>query len=91
MIQYSLLGRTAASTCLNTTFRGLALSPSSDKTANQAVFPADGDDARPRNVVFKLVDAAVHPRRLIILSVVIYGYGTWPVTLREEQRQGIQE
>jgi hypothetical protein len=27
MIQYSLLGRTAASTCLNTSFRGLAPSP----------------------------------------------------------------
>ena len=32
MIQYSLLGRTAASTRLNTTFRGLAPSPSSGKT-----------------------------------------------------------
>jgi hypothetical protein len=32
MIQYSLLGRTAASTLLNTTFRGLAPSPSSGKT-----------------------------------------------------------
>jgi hypothetical protein len=30
--QYSLLGRTAASTRLNTTFRGLAPSPSSGKT-----------------------------------------------------------
>jgi hypothetical protein len=29
---YSLLGRTAASTRLNTTFRGLAPSPSSGKT-----------------------------------------------------------
>jgi hypothetical protein len=35
MIQYSLLGRTATSTRLNTTFRGLVPSPSSDKTANQ--------------------------------------------------------
>jgi hypothetical protein len=35
MIQYSLFGRTAASTRLNTTFRGLAPSPSSGKTANQ--------------------------------------------------------
>jgi hypothetical protein len=32
MIQYSLLGRTAASIRLNTTFRGLAPSPSSGKT-----------------------------------------------------------
>jgi hypothetical protein len=32
MIQYSLLGRTAASTRLNTTFQGLAPSPSSGKT-----------------------------------------------------------
>jgi hypothetical protein len=32
MTQYSLLGRTAASARLNTTFRGLALSPSSGKT-----------------------------------------------------------
>jgi hypothetical protein len=32
MIQYSLLGRTAVSTRLNTTFRGLAPSPSSAKT-----------------------------------------------------------
>jgi hypothetical protein len=32
MIQYSLLGRTAASIRLNTTFRGLARSPSSGKT-----------------------------------------------------------
>jgi hypothetical protein len=32
VIQYSLLGRTAASTHLNTTFRGLAPSPSSGKT-----------------------------------------------------------
>jgi hypothetical protein len=31
MIQYSLLGRTTASTRLNTTFRGLALSPFSGK------------------------------------------------------------
>jgi hypothetical protein len=33
MIQYSFLGRTAASIRLNTTFRGLAPSPSSGKTA----------------------------------------------------------
>jgi hypothetical protein len=32
MIQYSLLGRSATLTCLNTTFRGLAPSPSSGKT-----------------------------------------------------------
>jgi hypothetical protein len=32
MIQYSLVGRTAASIRLNTTFRGLAPSPSSGKT-----------------------------------------------------------
>jgi hypothetical protein len=32
MIQYSLPGRTAASIRLNTTFRGLAPSPSSGKT-----------------------------------------------------------
>jgi hypothetical protein len=32
MIQYSLLGRTAASIRLNTTFRGLDPSPSSGKT-----------------------------------------------------------
>jgi hypothetical protein len=32
MFQYSLLGRTAASTRFNTTFRGLAPSPSSGKT-----------------------------------------------------------
>jgi hypothetical protein len=32
LIQYSLLGRTAASIRLNTTFRGLAPSPSSGKT-----------------------------------------------------------
>jgi hypothetical protein len=31
MIQYSLLGRTATSTRLNTTFRGLAPSPSTGK------------------------------------------------------------
>jgi hypothetical protein len=31
-VQYSLLGRTAASIRLNTTFRGLATSPSSGKT-----------------------------------------------------------
>jgi hypothetical protein len=59
MIQYSLLGRTAASARLNT-FRGLAPSPSSGKT----VLPEDGDGASPRNVVFKRVDAAVRPRRL---------------------------
>jgi hypothetical protein len=58
-IQYSLLGRTAASTRLNTTFRGLAPSPSSGK-----VLPEDGDGASPRNVVFKRVDAALRPRRL---------------------------
>jgi hypothetical protein len=57
MIQYSLLGRTAASTRLNTTFRGLAPSPSSGKTE-------DGDGASPRNVVFKRFDAAVRLRRL---------------------------
>jgi hypothetical protein len=33
MIQYSLLGHTAASIRLNATFRGLAPSPSSGKTA----------------------------------------------------------
>jgi hypothetical protein len=32
MIEYSFLGRTAASTRLNTTFRGLAPSPTSGKT-----------------------------------------------------------
>jgi hypothetical protein len=42
MIQYSLLGRTAASSRLNTTFRGLAPSPSSGKS----VLPEDGDGAR---------------------------------------------
>jgi hypothetical protein len=57
MIQYSFLGRTAASIRLNTTFRGLAPSPSS-------VLPEDGDGDSPRNVVFKRVDAAVRPRRL---------------------------
>jgi hypothetical protein len=60
MIQYSLLGRRAASTRLNTTFRGLAPSLSSGKTD----LPEDGDRASPRNVVFKWVDAAVRPRRL---------------------------
>jgi hypothetical protein len=59
MIQYSLLGRAAASTRLNTKFRGLAPSPSSGKT-----LPEDGDGASPRNIVFKRVDAAVLPRRL---------------------------
>jgi hypothetical protein len=56
-IQYSLLGRSAALTGLNTTFRGLAPSPSSGKTE-------DGDGASPRNVVFKRVNAADRPRRL---------------------------
>jgi hypothetical protein len=55
--QYSFLGRTAASIRLNTTFRGLAPSPSSGKTE-------DGDGASPRNVVFKQIDAAVRPRKL---------------------------
>jgi hypothetical protein len=50
-VQYSLLGRTAASIRLNTTFRGLVL-------------PEDGDGASPRNVVFKRIDAAVRPRKL---------------------------
>jgi hypothetical protein len=57
---YSLLGRKAASIRLNTTFRGLAPSPSSGKT----VLPEDGNGASPRNVVFKRTDAAVRPRRL---------------------------
>jgi hypothetical protein len=57
LIQYSLLGRIAASTRLNTTFRGLAPSPPS-------VLPEDGDGASPQNVVFEGVDAAVRPRRL---------------------------
>jgi hypothetical protein len=65
IIQYSLLGCTAASTRLNTTFQGLAPSPSSDKTdLFWSVLPEDGDGASPRNVVFKWIDAAVHPRRL---------------------------
>jgi hypothetical protein len=63
MIQYSLLGRTAASIRSNTTFRGLAPSPSSGKT-DFSVLPEDGDGASPRNVVFKRIDAAVRPRRL---------------------------
>jgi hypothetical protein len=58
--QNSLLGRKAASTRLNTTFRGLAPSPSSGKTD----LPEDGDGASLRNVVFKRIDAAVRPRRL---------------------------
>jgi hypothetical protein len=53
MIQYILLGRTAAPIRLNTTFRGLS------------VLPEDGDGASPRNVVFKRIDAAVRPRRLV--------------------------
>jgi hypothetical protein len=57
IIQYSLLGRSAASTGLNTTFRGLAPSPSS-------VLPEDGDGTSPRNVVFKPVKTADRPRRL---------------------------
>jgi hypothetical protein len=74
MIQYSLLGRTAASIRLNTTFRGLAPSPSSlprqvekhgtDDLYVKSVLPEDGDGARPRNVVFKRIDAAVRPKRL---------------------------
>jgi hypothetical protein len=46
---------------LNTTFQGLAPSPSS-------VLPEDGDGASPRNVVFKRVDAAVRPRRLYCME-----------------------
>jgi hypothetical protein len=57
MIQYSLLGRSAALTRLNTTFRGLAPSPS-------AGLREDGDGASPRNVVFKGVNVAERLRRL---------------------------
>jgi hypothetical protein len=59
MIQYCLLERTAALTGLNTMFRRLAPSPSSGKKG-----PEDGDEASPRNVVFKPVNAAVRQRRL---------------------------
>jgi hypothetical protein len=64
MIQYNLLGRTDALTRLNTTFWGLAPSPSSGRTD----LPEDGDGASPRNVVFKRVNAAVRPRRLYCIS-----------------------
>jgi hypothetical protein len=64
MIQYSLLGRTAASILLNTTFRGLVPSPSS-------VLPEDGDGASPRNVVFKRIDAAVRPRKIYCVTLDI--------------------
>jgi hypothetical protein len=63
MIQYSLLGRSAALTRLNTTFWGLAPSPSSGKT-DFPVLPEDEDGASPRNVVFKRVNVADRPRRL---------------------------
>jgi hypothetical protein len=59
MIQYSLLGWSAALTGLNATFRGLAPSPSSGRTE-------DGDVASPRNVVrvFKPGNMADRPRWL---------------------------
>jgi hypothetical protein len=57
MIQYSLLGPSAVSTDLNTTFRGRAPAPSSGRTE-------DEDGASPWNVVFKSVDVADGPRRL---------------------------
>jgi hypothetical protein len=75
MIQYSLLGPSAASTDLNTTFRGLAPSPSSGRTdlthhmgqtsggLNQFC-PRMGKEPVPENVVFKSADAADGPRRL---------------------------
>jgi hypothetical protein len=61
MIQYSFLGRTAASIRLNTTFRGLVL-------------PEDGDGARPRNDVFKRIDAAVRPRKLYWTPTYVSAY-----------------
>jgi hypothetical protein len=67
MIQYSLLGRTAALIRLNTTFRGLAPSPSSGKP----FLHVDGDGASPRTVVYKRIDAAVRPRRLYWINVHI--------------------
>jgi hypothetical protein len=69
MIQYSFLGRAAASIRLNTTFRGFSLPRQVEKHGTdelyvKSVLPEDGDGASPRNVVFKRADAAERLRRL---------------------------
>jgi hypothetical protein len=50
MIQYSLLGRSAALTGLNTAFRGLAPSPSSGKTDLPQFCPRMGMEPVPETL-----------------------------------------
>jgi hypothetical protein len=43
---------------------GLKFNHGTDELYVKSVLPEDGDGARPRNVVFKRIDAAVRPRKV---------------------------
>ena len=45
--------------------------------------------AKPSNWLFKNVEIKIH--RIVILPVVLYGCGTWTLTLREERMLGVFE